>query len=172
MKYKFIPGDGNDEVSLWVNPPLSGAEPDPDHVTTSGVDADSLGGIVLSQITASNMPPNALIDGIRITTQWEDIPSAIYYPLIKTANKYVLEQNYPNPFNPSTKIKISLPKSEYVSIEIYNTLGQRVETLLSKRLNAGNHEVDFMAHDLAAGLYYYILRTNEIYRVKKMILLK
>jgi hypothetical protein len=172
LKYKFIPGDENDEVSIWINPPLVGSEPEPDRVSTSGVDADSLGGIVLSQITASNKPPNAIIDGIRITTQWEDIPSAINDPLIATANTYVLEQNYPNPFNPSTKIRFSLPKSEYVSIEIFNTLGQNVKTLLSKRLNAGHHEVDFMAHDLAAGLYYYSLRTSETYQVKKMILLK
>ena len=172
MKYKFIPGDENDEVSIWINPPLVGSEPEPDRVSISGVDADSLGGIVLSQITASNKPPIAIIDGIRITTQWEDIPSAVNDPLIATANTYVLEQNYPNPFNPSTKINYDLQITNYVELSVYDLLGQKMVTLVSERQNAGHHQIEWNASGYAGGVYYYHLKVGEFQDVKKMILLK
>jgi predicted phosphodiesterase len=92
---------------------------------------------------------------------------------------YTLQQNYPNPFNPSTKIKFALPKTDKVKIELYNTLGQRVETLLNQQIKAGDHEVEFNANNLSSGIYYYRIevgdparRTGEFQDVKKMILLR
>ena len=88
------------------------------------------------------------------------------------ASEFHLDQNYPNPFNPSTKIKFALSKTENVKIEIFNTLGQRVETLANKSMNAGYHEVEFNAQNLSSGIYYYRIEAGEFQDVKKMILIK
>ena len=90
----------------------------------------------------------------------------------KIPDKYLLEQNYPNPFNPVTHIKFGLPKAGQVKIEIYSSLGQRLETLLNKTLKAGYHEVEFNADNLSSGVYYYRITADEFQDVKKMILLK
>jgi predicted esterase/predicted GH43/DUF377 family glycosyl hydrolase len=86
--------------------------------------------------------------------------------------EFVLEQNYPNPFNPSTKIKFALPKADKVKIELYNTLGQNVKTLLNKAMKAGHHEVVFNAQNLSSGVYFYRIEAGEFQDVKKMILLR
>ncbi len=83
-----------------------------------------------------------------------------------------LSQNYPNPFNPSTSIEFYLPKAENVTIEVYNTLGQRVETLLDKHMQAGKHKVEFNAQNLSSGIYYYKIEAGEFQDVKKMVLLR
>jgi photosystem II stability/assembly factor-like uncharacterized protein len=86
--------------------------------------------------------------------------------------KYHLYQNYPNPFNPLTNIKFALPKSDRVIIDLYSTLGQKVKTILSKRMLAGDHEIEFNAQNLASGIYYYRIEAGEFQDVKKMVLLK
>ena len=98
---------------------------------------------------------------------WVDQSTGKTYP-----DKFNLSQNYPNPFNPSTKIKFALPKPENVKIDVYNTLGQKIETLLNQQMKAGHHEVEFNAQNLSSGLYYYRIEAGEFQDVKKMILLK
>jgi hypothetical protein len=89
-----------------------------------------------------------------------------------TPKEFNLAQNYPNPFNPDTKIKFFLPTSENVKIEIYNAIGQKIETLIDKRMNAGHHEVEFHAQNLSSGLYLYKIEAGKFYDVKRMVLLK
>jgi flagellar hook assembly protein FlgD len=83
-----------------------------------------------------------------------------------------LSQNYPNPFNPETRIRFSIPNDDYVKIQVFNTLGQRVRTLIDKILQSGYHEVEFSGADLASGIYYYKISAGNFQNVKKMILLK
>lgn len=90
----------------------------------------------------------------------------------KTPDEFLLYQNYPNPFNPLTTIKFSLPKQESVIIAIYNTLGEKLETLLSNKMPAGSHEVEFNAQNISSGIYFYLIQAGEFQDVKKMILLK
>ena len=59
-------------------------------------------------------------------------------------SSFSLYQNYPNPFYPSTTIEFALPKAEIVTIEVYNTLGQKIDTLLNKLIPEGYHEVNLM----------------------------
>ena len=83
-----------------------------------------------------------------------------------------LYQNYPNPFNPATTIQFSLPRSEFVELKVYNILGKKISTLVSKKLNQGNHTYTFDGRNLASGIYYYQVVTGESMEVKKMILIK
>jgi hypothetical protein len=85
---------------------------------------------------------------------------------------FALEQNYPNPFNPSTKIEYSLPKPETVKIEVYNIIGQKIQTLLNKPMPAGYHEVEFNGQSLSSGIYLYRIEAGSWQDVKKMVLLK
>ena len=90
---------------------------------------------------------------------------------------FVLENNYPNPFNPETHIDYTVPKTAEVKIEIYNALGQRVRTLVDKKLSAGQHSVVWDARDdsgiqVSSGVYFYVLRSDGIRLTKKMSLLK
>ena len=87
-------------------------------------------------------------------------------------NQYRLYQNYPNPFNPSTIIEFTLPKSDFVELKVYNILGKEVTTLISKKLNQGNHTYTFDGKNLASGIYCYQLVAGEYREVKKMILLR
>jgi hypothetical protein len=85
---------------------------------------------------------------------------------------YKLEQNYPNPFNPSTTIAFEIQKTENVKIEIYNTLGEKVATVLNDRMNAGPHEITFDASNLASGVYVYRMTAGDTKLTRKMMLLK
>ena len=83
-----------------------------------------------------------------------------------------LSQNYPNPFNPSTTINFQLPNSEFTTLKVYNILGKEVATLVSNKLNQGNHSYTFDGNNLASGVYYYQLVAGDFMEVKKMILLR
>jgi hypothetical protein len=85
---------------------------------------------------------------------------------------YVLYQNYPNPFNPATTIKFGLPQAGKVDITIYNQLGQKVETLISKEMEAGYHELQWSAVQYSSGVYFYTINAGQFKSVKKMLLLK
>jgi len=85
---------------------------------------------------------------------------------------FTLYQNYPNPFNPSTTIKFALPFAGNVKINVYNTLGQLVETLVDQEMQSGYHEVNFDGSGLASGIYLYQLQAGEYISIRKMVLIK
>ena len=90
---------------------------------------------------------------------------------------YELSQNYPNPFNPTTAIKYNLPESNYVTLKIYNMLGQEIRTLVSGQANAGSYNVvwngkDNFGHSVSSGAYIYQIVAGNFMQTRKMILLK
>lgn len=85
---------------------------------------------------------------------------------------FELRQNYPNPFNPSTTIAFTLPGNSDVQLDIFDSSGQKVATLLNSRLSAGSHSVQWDASGMASGLYLYKIQAGEYLQIKKMILLK
>jgi len=87
-------------------------------------------------------------------------------------NDYKLFQNYPNPFNPSTVIGFKLNQSGFVSLKVYNLVGNVVATLIGEYKQAGNYEVEFDASNLTAGVYLYKLQINDFSSVKRMTLIK
>lgn len=87
-------------------------------------------------------------------------------------NRITLYQNYPNPFNPTTTIKFTLPKKQFVEMKIYNSIGQLVKELVNKELPGGVHEIVFNANGLASGVYFYRMQVDDFFSTKKMIILK
>ena len=104
-------------------------------------------------------------------TWWPDLVGVKQLPN-STPTRFNLSQNYPNPFNPTTNIKYSIPKSGFVTIKVFNLLGQEVATLVNKEQKAGNYVVDFNAANLASGIYMYRLQSGATSLTKKMLLLK
>lgn len=87
-------------------------------------------------------------------------------------SEYQLSQNYPNPFNPVTNIEFSIPTKSYVSLKIYNILGEEVKTLVSGVRNAGKYIMKFDASNLASGIYIYRIKSGTFSNSKKLVLLK
>jgi hypothetical protein len=83
-----------------------------------------------------------------------------------------LNANFPNPFNPVTKINYQIKRDGFVSLKIYNVIGQLVKELVGEFKNAGNYMVDFNGSHLASGTYYYRIESNDFIETKKMILIK
>lgn len=85
---------------------------------------------------------------------------------------FKLEQNYPNPFNPSTIIRFSLPKSQDVTLEVFDITGKNIATLISGKVQGGNNSIQFLANNLPSGIYFYKLKTETFTQSRRMILLK
>lgn len=87
--------------------------------------------------------------------------------------KHSLKQNYPNPFNSSTEIKYSLPKKCHVLLDIFDSTGRKISTLVYEEKVAGDHNFIFITKGLASGTYLYRLKTSDGYiDTKKLVLLK
>lgn len=80
--------------------------------------------------------------------------------------------NYPNPFNNTTTIEFSLPKTDFVTLKVYNIIGQEIATIVSTKLVAGNYKYHWDASEYASGIYYYRIVSGEYQQANKMILLK
>ena len=90
-----------------------------------------------------------------------------------------LFQNYPNPFNPVTKIRYEIPANSFISIKVFNTLGEEVKSFEEVFKPAGKYELIFNGSDLPSGVYYYRIEyraltdpSNSIFETKKMLLIK
>lgn len=95
----------------------------------------------------------------------------IYKPLINSM-QVRLFNNFPNPFNPETTIEYRINKKQHIHLEIFDVLGNKIKILVNQAQESGNYSLKFNAKDLASGIYFYKLTTeNEIY-FKKMVLQK
>jgi len=99
-------------------------------------------------------------------------PSGFEITQNQIPTEYGLKQNYPNPFNPSTIIEFSVPKKEYVTLRIYNLLGQEVATLASEEFKPGSYTFSWDAVAYAGGIYFYKLEARNYSETRKMILMK
>jgi len=87
-------------------------------------------------------------------------------------DEFKLYQNYPNPFNPSTRIQYAVFSRQFVSLKVYDVLGNEITTLINDEKSAGTYEVEFDASSLPSGVYFYQLREGTLVETKKMIILK
>jgi len=93
--------------------------------------------------------------------------------------EFKLAQNYPNPFNPSTRIQFAVSSTQYVTLKVYDVLGNEIATLVDEKKSIGNYEVEFNANNLTSGVYFYQLKVyyendkdgNSV-QTKKMVLIK
>jgi len=118
--------------------------------------------------------------------QWSNFSNreiAIVHPQTSVDNgnpvpsAFSLSQNYPNPFNPQTNIEFSLGVDSKVELTVYNILGTKVRTLVNSELEAGEHSVLFdglndNGQQVAAGVYFYNLKTADQSLTRRMVLLK
>ncbi|MBT3231719.1 MAG: T9SS type A sorting domain-containing protein [Calditrichaeota bacterium] len=87
-------------------------------------------------------------------------------------SSFILYPCYPNPFNSTTTIKYNLPFASQVRLNLYNLSGQRIETLVNRRLQAGVHRTQMYAGDLASGLYFVRLEAGGLINIQKVMLVK
>lgn len=95
---------------------------------------------------------------------------------ITTPNNFSLEQNYPNPFNPKTNIQYTIGSKQFVTLKVYDILGNEIATLVNEEKPAGEYEVEFSTESnikcSASGIYFYKLTAGTFYETKKMIIAK
>jgi len=91
---------------------------------------------------------------------------------LEEANDFSLSYNYPNPFNPSTRLSFVIGHLSFVSLKVYNVLGNEIATLVNEEKPAGNYEIEFDASGFSSGVYYYRLLSENYNETKKMILIK
>jgi len=112
---------------------------------------------------------NALLNGI---VDYLDIRTIVSLDESTELLSARLEQNYPNPFNPTTSIEYTIPSDEFVTLKVYDILGNEVANLVNQRKEAGHHKVEFNAGNLASGLYIYKLQAGNYANIRKMLFLK
>jgi len=91
---------------------------------------------------------------------------------IKTPTTFKLDQNFPNPFNPETKISWQIAVGTFVTLKIYDILGNEIATLVNEEQHVGTYQVSFNQQQLASGIYFYQLHAGNFVQTKKMILLR
>ncbi len=124
--------------------------------------------IVINQIDTAKVEGQLYFDDLQIGT-----PVGVEdYENTSSPKKYELAQNYPNPFNPTTSIKYSVKNNEFVSLKIYDVLGNEIKTLVNETKEAGNYSVEFDASKISSGVYFYRINIGSFIQTKKMILLK
>ena len=120
---------------------------------------------------------NASVDDTKLHVMFEQGVTAVEQVKLQIPSGYTLSQNYPNPFNPTTSIVYQLAKNGDVQLSIFNTLGQRIRTMVNGAQNAGTHTVvwdgknDF-GKNVSTGIYLYQLRTGDFVKTKKMVLVR
>jgi hypothetical protein len=124
-------------------------------------------------LSSTSAPPNASAS-IRILPTREAPPPSpdIREVALEAPRQYALAQNYPNPFNPTTEIGFSLPERTYVTIRIFNSLGQIVGRLVDGERDAGTYVTRWNAEQYPSGVYMYQLRAGRFAESRKMLLIR
>ena len=159
--------------------------------------AQVLSGTVVTPISEGRFPQMRPVEHASVTVSSEDQPIRIFRALTDdngnfsidlsrptavgenrdaTPVRFHLGQNYPNPFNPATHIPYQLAEDSHVRLTIYNSLGQRVRTLVDRRQRSGAYRAAWNGRDdtgraVAAGVYFYRLTSAAARQVRKMVLL-
>jgi hypothetical protein len=142
-------------------------------VDTYGVDLTAASSAFV-QVTdpSGDVTPSyyAYIDVLKVTPNIITSVDDITQNTIPTS--FSLNQNYPNPFNPSTTIAFDIPSQSFVSLRIYNILGQEVAALVDEVRPAGKYHERWNADNIASGIYFYNIRAGSFTQTRKMLLVK
>lgn len=162
--------DRNGMAALTDDPLSAGPAPDEydfDYSTTSQAYTHAEGGFPVGDL---RWFPDKL-------AEWKDWIATGVEKRSSQPTDFALHQNYPNPFNPSTTISYQLNMASDVELAVFNSLGQKVKTLVKAKQAAGQHVVQWDALDeagnkLGSGLYFYKLQSGDQVQVRKMLLVK
>ena len=102
-----------------------------------------------------------------ITIKYALSPAIVQQISSEVPNGYLLHQNCPNPFSPSTRIKYQIIEPGYVSLKVYDILGNEFTTLVNEEISPGTYEATFDASGLSSGIYFYTLRTGSFAETKR-----
>jgi photosystem II stability/assembly factor-like uncharacterized protein len=91
---------------------------------------------------------------------------------VNLPGEFSLSQNYPNPFNPETNIKYLITKSGFVSIKIFDILGEEIAVIVNEQKVPGTYEVNWNAKEYPSGIYFYRIESGDFAETKKMVLIK
>lgn len=162
--------DGIGAGVLAINEPTDSYTPITIPVTYINNEIPDLG-VILIQVTDQNLSPAASgsyaeIDDLSfsILTDVNDEEASV--------KDFSLEQNYPNPFNPSTRINYQIAKDDFVTLKIYDIIGNEVADLIHEKQPAGKYSIDFNAAKLPSGVYLYRLQVRDYIQTRKMTLIK
>jgi hypothetical protein len=92
--------------------------------------------------------------------------------IVGLPTKYTLSQPYPNPFNPTTTIEFSMPQTEFVTVKVYNIVGNEITTLINDELSIGYHSIQWDGSHQPSGVYFVKFESGGFVKTKKMVLLK
>ncbi len=125
-------------------------------------------GVYMAVVTATNA-----VSTLSDTTTVTVIPTtAVEESEPGIPASFMLSPNYPNPFNPSTTIRYAIPQAGYVTLKIYNLLGNEIATLVSEKQPVGEHTIRWNPVGLPSGVYVYRLQAGESVAARKLILMK
>ena len=148
----YIEATDNSYMSIPVE--FMGNERENSFVTLDGIKLAGADGSLINTVSRTN------------SSEVKVIPGA-----------FALHQNFPNPFNPSTEIRFDLPEAGNVNLAIYNLMGQKIRTLSSDNMTPGYHAIIWdgtndIGSQVATGMYFYSIQSNEFQATKKMLFLK
>ncbi|MFW9952195.1 MAG: T9SS type A sorting domain-containing protein [Candidatus Thorarchaeota archaeon] len=112
------------------------------------------------------------IVGLRRWILIDKIITSNNFEINSLPSSYLLSQNYPNPFNPSTIINYQIPEINFVTLKVFNALGNEITTLVNEEKPVGEYEVNFNGSELPSGVYFYRIQAGDFIETKKMILIK
>jgi len=150
---------------LWNNDKFIGSQTSESTVITDGNNGaiivwNNSGGIY-AQKKKKNGNLGEIITSVNEDENKNIIPGSFY-----------LAQNHPNPFNPVTSIPYAISSKQFITLKVYDVLGNEIETLVNEEKPAGSYEVKFDAFELPSGIYFYRIQAGSFIDVKKMILIK
>jgi len=129
-----------------------------------------LGGTV--NTSQNNVELTGLDDLVYFTLGDLDSPLPVEEEKSSLPKNFALGQNYPNPFNPSTVIKYQLPQNGFVSLVVYDVLGNQVAVLVNQEQTSGYYSISFDGSGLASGLYFYTMKSDNFTSTNKMLLIR
>lgn len=137
----------------------------------------STGDVILNAETVAVIPQFFVVQGgkLQVVSGAPSVSVETEDPIIP--DEFIVHQNFPNPFNPETEIRFALTRDHHVVINIYNTLGQQIGTLINTQYAAGFHSVHWDGKDrngrpVSSGVYLYQIQAGAFSQVKKMSLIR
>jgi hypothetical protein len=176
--------DGGGAIEVWLDSIDTGNKVAECSVSTTGdwdtfevftSDIDSVSGRhdVYLKFTGEGTDPLFRLQWLKFLIEGDSIASTPESSS-QIPNNFILGQNHPNPFVRSTDISFGVPSNSFVSLKVYNLLGQEVAVLAEKEYSAGMHTVTFDASRLPCGMYFYAIKVGDtaVTGTKKMILVR